>query len=285
MNENLSAAEPTETPCADNGDIMQHVQGMIENLLKSAVDKVHNEEHSKQLGGTHPSASTDAGESPQMHIAEVKNFVSVMQKFIDNVNIIIAQLETGQSGAGDTDEKFLDGYMATADNVLEIAAFSMKDTLTGLSNRSGFENRLILEWNRATRDKSSLCLFIFGLDSFGGSEDKNKRDEWLKAVSKTLEKSIKRSTDFVARWSDNEFAALLPITDEGGALIVAERIRLSINNIILPGVTGDMCKATVSIGVYDHAPEHCEKPIDFINKAHEAYEKAREKGGDSIVFA
>ena len=29
----------------------------------------------------------------------------------------------------------------------------------------------------------------------------------------------------------------------------------------------------------------CEQPIDFINKAHEAYEKAREKGGDSIVFA
>jgi len=284
MNEKSSATEQAEMHAAEQEDIMQHVQGMIENLLKSAVDKVHKEEHNKHLGGTHTSADTNADETPQMGIAEVKNFVSVMQKFIDNVNIIIAQLETGQPGAGGPDDKFLDGYMATADTVLEIAAFSMKDPLTGLSNRSGFENRLILEWNRATRDKSALGLFIFGLDGLEECEDNKKRDDYLKAVAKTVELSIKRTTDFIARWSDNEFAALLPITDESGALIVAERIRSAVDNMNLPGITDDMCKSTVSIGVCDHAPEHVEKPIDFINHAHEAYEKAKEKGGNAIVF-
>ena len=284
MNEQTNVTEHG-TSAEDQGDIMHHIQGMIGNLLKNAVEKMHKEEHTKKLGGTHKGTSDSGDASPQMGIVEIKNFVAVMQKFIDNVNIMVAQLETGTTEHGDTDDAFLDGYMATADNVLEIAAFSMKDSLTGLSNRNGFENRLILEWNRATRDKSALGLVIFGMDCVDGCKDSKKHDEMLKAVAQTLENSIKRSTDFIARWSDEEFAALLPITDEGGASIVAERIRMEMENMSIPGIVEMGCKSTVSIGVCDHAPDHTEKPVDFINKAHDAYTKAKGTGGNSIVFS
>jgi len=285
MNDQVNVTGQSELPGEENEDIMQHIQGMIENLLKNSVDKMQKAEIRKQLGDTQASGSTNAEEQQQMGMTDVKNFVSVMQKFIDNVNIVITQLETGQSDAGDTDDQFLDGYMATADNVLEIAAFSMKDTLTGLSNRSGFENRMILEWNRATRDKSALCLFIFGVDGFEKIKDSKMRDDCIKAVAKKLEKTIKRSTDFIARWSDDEFAALLPITDQDGALIVAERIRLAIDEMNVPGIADDSCISTVSIGVCGHSPDHNEKPIDFIGKAHEAYITAKEKGGNTVVVA
>jgi len=279
-------SEKTNIPeqAAESGDIMNQIQDMIGDLLKNAVDKMHNEEHSKKLGGSHKGMS-DGADTPQMGISDIKNFVGVMQKFIDNVNIMLIQLETGSTEHGSTDDMFLDGYMATADNVLEIAAFSMKDTLTGLSNRHGFENRLILEWNRATRDKSALGLVIFGMDCIDGCKNSKRHDEMLKLVAKTLETTIKRSTDFVARWSDEEFAVLLPITDEGGANIVTERIRGAMENMSIPGLAEMGCKSTVSIGVCDHAPEHTELPIDFINKAIDAYVKAREEGGNSVVFA
>ena len=285
MNEKLNATEQTEVPGAEHEDVMQHVQGMIENLLKNTVDKIQKAEHSKQLGEAHAGGNVNEDENPQMGMADVKNFVSVMQKFIDNVNIVIKQLETGQQDAGDTDDQFIDGYMATADNVLEIAAFSMKDALTGLSNKSGFENRLILEWNRATRDKSALCLFIFGLDDFENCKDSTKREDWLKAVAKTLEKTIKRSTDFIARWSDDEFAALLPITDQNGAAIVADRIRLAISSMDIPGITDEGYQSTISVGVCNHLPEHNEMPVDFINKAHVAFIHAKDTGGNLVIFA
>jgi len=280
MDENTNVTEQT----AESGDIMQHIQDMIGDLLTNAVDKMHKTEIGDKLGET-PADESEKTDSSAMGIAEIKNFVDVMQKFIDNVNVMVLQLETGSSKPGDTDDKFLEGYMATADNILEIAAFSAKDKVTGLSNRYGFDNRLILEWNRAARDKSTLGLVIFGIDDYSDFEDKKKHNDLLKAVSETLEQSIKRSTDFIARWSDDDgFAALLPITDAAGVAIVAERIRTEIGNINIPGVLKDGAKIMVSIGVNVHQPEPYEQPADFINTTHDAYIKAKEAGGNKIVF-
>jgi len=284
MNNKTDISKQTTAPAAESGDIMQSIQDMIGDLLKNTVDKMQKTEVSNKLGDTPSDESGKNDLTPQMGIAEVKNFIYVMQKFIDNVSVMVTQLETGVPEPGGTDDKFLDSYMATADNVLEIAAFSTKDTITGLSNRYGFDNRLILEWNRAIRDKSTLGLVIFSSDILAKPCDNVKRDDLLKAVSETLEKSIKRSTDFTARWSDEEFAALLPITDVAGTSIVVERIRMEIGNMDIPGVSEKDGKASVSIGVCVHGPKPDDQPAEFIKKAHDAYTKAKEAGGDSIIF-
>jgi len=285
MNEQTDITGQAAAPAADSGNIMQHIQNMIGDLLKDAVEKAQKTEVSEKLGET-PAAAGDMKDSPpQMDIGEIKSFVSVMQKFIDNVNVVVLQLETGSIKSGDTDDAFLDGYMATADNILEIAAFSMKDTVTGLSNRSGFDNRLILEWNRAIRDESALSLVIFDVDGFDSGGNPIDRDELLKAVSETLNSSIKRTTDFIARWSDDEFAALLPITNAAGATIVAERIRTEVGNMTIPGIVDESGKLSVSIGVCVQTPEPHQLPADFIKIAFDAYSKAKEAEGNQIVFA
>jgi len=175
--------------------------------------------------------------------------------------------------------------MATADNVLEIAAFSMKDSLTGLSNRYGFDNRLILEWNRATRDKTPLSLVIFGLDGFEECEDNIMCDDTIKAVSETLVSSVKRTTDFIARWGADDFAALLPITGADGATIVAERILNELGKMNIPCTIYKDGTSTVSIGVCIHIPEPGELPANFINNTNNAYKKAKETDGNSIIYA
>jgi len=276
MNDNQSVTGTTAESEAESGNIMQHIQDMIGDLLKNAVDKMQQNEIGDQLGDTSADTGVKPDATPEMGIGEIKNFVSVMQKFIDNVNVMILQLE-GNSNPGDTDDKFLEGYMATADNVLEIAAFSMKDSLTGLSNRYGFDNRLILEWNRATRDKSALSLVIFSV----GTDDESAHDVVLKTSSETLVKSIKRATDFIARWSDDEFAALLPITGPDGATIVVDRIKKELGSMSIPGIT----KHKVSIGACVHTPEHTEKPVEFIEKAYNAFKKAKESDENTIIFA
>ena len=284
LDEKTNLAEQTGAPATEPDDIMQHIQDMIGDLLTNAVNDMHKSNVGDQLGET-PADKSKNNELPaQMGLAEIKGFIDVMQKFIDNVTVMVRQLETGSSLPGETDDKFLDGYMATADTVLEIAAFSMKDKTTGLSNRYSFDNRLILEWNRATRDKTALSLVIFSVDDFDKCEDEKAHDDLIKEVSVTLETSIKRSSDFIARWSDDEFAALLPITDLDGATIVAERICAEVGTMNQNRAEKDR-KSSVSIGVYVHTPEPGEKPADLINKAYEAYEKAKETEGDKVVFA
>lgn len=284
MCKNMDVTDQTAAPETDTDNIMQHIQDMIGNLLKDAVDNIHQSETSHIIGGTTSEASDKNKMAAQMDIDDIRNFIGVMQKFIDNVNVIVAELETGITEPGSTDDKFLDGYMATADSILEMAAFSTKDALTGLSNRYGFDNRLILELNRATRDKSALALVIFSLDDYAKFDAANKRDDCMKAIANILEHSIKRSTDFVARWSEDEFAALLPITNAKGASIVADRICEEIGDIEIPDVQEKGRKSSVSIGVCVHTPTPNEQPIDFIHKAHDAYLKAKKTEGNSVVF-
>jgi len=278
-------SENNNQNAAESGDIMQHIQDMIGGLLQNAVGKMQKADTESQLGGVSADRTDVDDLSAQMGIEDIKNFVDVMQKFIDNVRVMIVGLETGGLEPGSTDEKFLEGYMATADNVLEIAAFTSKDPLTGLSNKYGFDNRLILEWNRAVRDKMALSLVIFSVDGLKEIKDSEKHDEIMKTVSDTLENSIKRTTDFIARWSDSEYAALLPITEDVGASIVAERIRIEIGSMDIPGIAKKDGKTPVSIGVCVHTPEPGEEPVDIINNAHKAYIEAKEIEGSVIVFA
>ena len=276
--------EVTEQTPPESGDIMQNIQDMIGDLLKTTVDKMQKDEVSGKLGDTPSDLNAKKESASLMGISEIKNFIYVMQKFIDNVSVMVTQLETGVPAPGATDEKFIDSYMATADNVLEIAAFSTKDTLTGLSNRYGFDNRLILEWHRAVRDKSALGLVLFGLDDFTVYCKSIKSDDLLKAVSETLKKTIKRSTDFTARWSDTEFAALLPITDASGTAIVVERIRKEVESMDIPGLPDVAGKIAVSVGACVHSPKPEEQPTEFINKALDAYTKVKDTGGDSVII-
>jgi len=285
MNDSTNISEQATTSAAETGNTMQHIQDMIGDLLKNAVEKMHKTDIGEKLGDTPSDVGEKSDLSADLDISDIKNFIGVMQKFIDNVRVMVLHLETGSSEIGGTEDNFLESYMETADNVLEIAAFSMKDSVTGLSNKYGFENRLILEWNRATRDKTDLSLVIFGLNGLEAGKDSKMRDDALKAVSEILESSIKRTTDFIARWSDDEFAALLPITGTGGATIVAERILAEIGKMDIAGSAENSKKPSVSIGVCVHTPEPNEQPIGFINKAHDAYDKAKESSGSMIVFA
>jgi diguanylate cyclase (GGDEF)-like protein len=277
----------TEAP-AHQEHFIQGIQDMIFNLIKKEIDKMQNSEMDKQLGSVTPSNPGDGGPGPSaapMNLVEIKKVVSTVQRFLDNTNMIIEHLEDGSTDRNHDEDEFLDDYMTTADNILEMAAFSTKDNLTGLSNRHGFSSRLILEWNRAAREQSPLSLLIFSVDGLGqGAKGLQKSKTVLQAISKTLEQSIKRATDTIARWSDNEFAALLPVTDTDGATIVAERIRMEIENLSAPGAGESDGGITSSIGVSVQLPGQNERPADLINKAQSALKKAREAGQNKIVF-
>src|SRR6476659_3426390 len=101
---------------------------------------------------------------------------------------------------------------------------SRRDALTGLPNRRAFEERLPVELARAARSGPvSLCLL--DLDGFKGVNDRLGHpagDEVLRQVGALLDAS--RMADDCFRIGGDEFAILMPGTDEGEARIAATRI-------------------------------------------------------------
>lgn len=286
---NKQKQELSHTP-EQQGGVMQNVQDMIENSLRNAIERMQRADANNQMSDSSSDAD-DGGEAEVMQaqadLAEIKTMVATLQRFIDNLNIMIAQLEGGSSSYGKDEEKFLDDYIATADSILEIAAFSTKDNLTGLSNRYGFDNRMTLEWNRSQRHELPLSLLIFSVAVTGyndGELDAKQHNELLRSISKTLKNSIKRSTDFVARWSGEEFAALLPITESDGAMIVAERIRTELGNMDIPSISGKGGELKVFIGLNVQTPSQDNQLSDYIDGACNALSNARESEEGRIVL-
>jgi diguanylate cyclase (GGDEF)-like protein len=110
---------------------------------------------------------------------------------------------------------------------------SRHDALTGLPNRRAFEERLPVEMARATRSGPvSLCLL--DLDGFKGVNDSLGHpagDEVLRRVGEILEGS--RLADDCFRIGGDEFAILMPGTDEDEAGIAATRIAEEIRTAAL----------------------------------------------------
>jgi diguanylate cyclase (GGDEF)-like protein len=101
------------------------------------------------------------------------------------------------------------------------------DALTGLLNHGALQVRLREEIARAARDGHPLSCVLIDLDDFKRVNDEQGHlagDELLRRVAAALHAEL-RPYDCAARYGGDEFALLLPGTDEEAARAVAERVR------------------------------------------------------------
>ncbi|MFH1376400.1 MAG: GGDEF domain-containing protein [Candidatus Woesearchaeota archaeon] len=141
--------------------------------------------------------------------------------------------------------------------VKKLKVISFRDSLTGLSNKTGFEHEVISAISMARRAKSCLCLGIFDLDGFKQFNDKKGHKEGDKVLiefAKVLEKNT-RLGDVLSRWGGDEFVVVLQFARLADALEVGERIRESIEKIY----RGKKYSITVSGGF----SEICFKDVDL----------------------
>ena len=168
-----------------------------------------------------------------------------------------------------------------------IENLSMIDQLTGIPNRRNFDNRLQQEWGRATRESVSLCLLMIDVDHFKNYNDNyghQHGDKALCLVAEILTKTLKRTSDFAARWGGEEFIVLLPNSVSKGGLDIGEQIRLNIEAAELPCDNGDITKMTVSIGINAHTPTLSCSLHEFILKADRALYTAKNTGRNRVCI-
>ncbi|MHB8125216.1 MAG: diguanylate cyclase [Desulfitobacteriaceae bacterium] len=130
---------------------------------------------------------------------------------------------------------------------------SLRDGLTGVANRRHFDEVSHNEYGRAKRNNTYLSLVMLDIDFFKLYNDTYghlQGDDCLKIVALTVEKTLKRSGDFVARYGGEEFVVILPEINIQGAFSVAEEIRVAIEGLRIPHSASKCMEiVTVSLGV------------------------------------
>jgi diguanylate cyclase (GGDEF)-like protein len=169
------------------------------------------------------------------------------------------------------------------ESALQLAAH---DALTGLLNRRAFDQALEREYGRAMRYKTDLSLIILDLDHFKSVNDRyghKAGDFVLQKVAHLMDHCV-RSTDVVARLGGEEFAILLPNTDQGMALQLADRIQETLRQNVLH--LGDALHVqTVSQGLADTRHPEVADAEDLVRLADRALYQAKDEGRNTICRA
>jgi diguanylate cyclase (GGDEF)-like protein len=124
------------------------------------------------------------------------------------------------------------------------------DPLTSLFNRGFFFAALEREIARSARSGRGFCLLMMDLDELKAINDRLGHfhgDRVLNAVGQVVNDGVRR-IDTAARYGGDEFVVLLPETDPTGAFVLAEKIRIGVNELDLE-LPEDAARPSMSVGV------------------------------------
>ena len=173
-------------------------------------------------------------------------------------------------------------------NNAALQLLALSDSLTGLANRRHFDATLDVEFKRAMRDGAPLALVMFDVDYFKKFNDYRghvEGDAALQMVSRALLAGQRRPGDLAARFGGEEFAILLPDTDQDGALAVAESIRAAIAALAFPHGASPLRIITVSAGAHSLIPQRGQPPRALIEAADRGLYRAKARGRNGVCGA
>lgn len=152
------------------------------------------------------------------------------------------------------------------------------DVLTGLLNRRRFQKELETWLEYALRYKRKGTLVFIDLDKFKHVNDTyghSAGDQYLSAVSTLLTKTL-RSTDIIARWGGDEFAAFLPETIGAEAHSVGNKLLDTLGKAVFD-FNGVPFQPSASIGLA-FMPDHTTDASELIIFADAAMYEAKKAG-------
>ena len=166
---------------------------------------------------------------------------------------------------------------------LELVRLAATDSLTGLPNRRFFLEVANREVERVRRFEVPLSVVMIDIDHFKSINDTYGHaagDEALRQVAALLSPCL-RAVDVIARLGGEEFALLLPGTNEAGAEILSEKLRKALASTSVQAGP-ETVRITASFGAADvHLTD---RDIDAsLERADAALYSAKHAGRDRVV--
>ena len=155
-----------------------------------------------------------------------------------------------------------------------LAAAALKDPLTGLLNRRGFDLAAAQELGSGAGGAAALMCDIDFFKSINDQYGHVVGDTVLRSVSAMMVSNT-RDQDLVARYGGEEFCLVLPDTDLLGGHNLLEHLRSGGRD-----ATTDL-GVTMSVGLTSW--DGIEDPLTFIDRADRALYRAKNSGRDRVV--
>lgn len=160
---------------------------------------------------------------------------------------------------------------------------ALKDPLTGVNNRTAMNSALIRETELARRHDTPLSLIVMDIDRFKKINDRFGHlagDYVLKTVADAITYCT-RSSDILFRSGGEEFVILLSNTKRQGAMMLAERIRSTIESYEY--IYGDhKIAVTASLGIATF--KKGDNSESLFEKADSALYAAKSEGRNCVKY-
>jgi len=140
--------------------------------------------------------------------------------------------------------------LSTAKLRVELLWRAQVDDLTGLLNRWALKRVALREIQRSRRGRKPLAVVTMDLDGLKIVNDTKGHscgDVVLQTVAGVLQETL-RTHDSVARMGGDEFCVLLPETSMEEAVLVAERLREEVSDLVIR-YRGETVRTCASLGV------------------------------------
>ena len=157
------------------------------------------------------------------------------------------------------------------------------DPLTSLFNRGFFFAALEREIARSARSGRGFCLLMMDLDELKAINDRLGHfhgDRVLAAVGQVVSDGVRR-IDTAARYGGDEFVVLLPETDPTGAFVLAEKIRIGVNDLDL-NLPEEAVRPSLSVGVVSY-PDDGQTADELMISADRAMYTSKRAGKNRVT--
>jgi diguanylate cyclase (GGDEF)-like protein len=295
---NIEKAGSMELLDANADAVIVHVNGLFENL-ESTLDHIsplsQNQNTALQLDelrGTWRRLRDTLG---KYNLRKSDSLHAQIIDLTESCEVLIDNLFSGTQGAMDQQEQillttmlifiginlFLVGLIALIVNWYikgKLEYMATYDQLTVLFNRYAYRDILEKEIAQAIRNRSRLTLILFDIDHFKHINDTHGHDtgdQVLKFVARTVNACIRKS-DYLFRIGGEEFAIIAANTSMEHAVVLAEKIRQTIEELKYR----DDCPVTLSFGVAEL--RNGEGVDELFRKADAAQYKAKNSGRNRV---
>lgn len=166
----------------------------------------------------------------------------------------------------------------------KMAEMTTKDELTGLYNRRYFSGVIKQEVSRARRYGNNLVLCMLDLDHFKRVNDTYGHpagDMVLTEMGRKL-REWTRETDTVCRLGGEEFAVILPNTDEKDAQIMGDRLRNMVASHLFE-FNSSRFRVTISMGIAGFSESGVYSSDELIELADQALYQAKDTGRNRVI--
>jgi len=161
---------------------------------------------------------------------------------------------------------------------------SIRDSLTGLFNRSFMEESLELELRRSSRTQSPVGVIMFSLDNFQTINEKygsHVGDSLLRGAGIALQSNIRKG-DIASRFSEHTYVVVLPSGNEGITRQRAETICDLARRLEIKREDEHLGYSTASVALAVF-PEHGQTVETLLRAAETALNRAKSSGGDCVA--